>query len=235
MTKKHPLTREDKERKIIELTEKGTNIRDISKLVHMSFTDIGQITRRHSGDEHNTQKSTKLSKHSQALELFHNGESILRVAINLGLNDSEAMEEQKQYQRLIANDRFCDIYDAMSNDLESHLSLHAELTNANLTAKDAIEGITYARQLKLMRMEHGWLQNDLPQLRQAALHAKIELEGLKQKKIFLINEIEKLKETREPYLIERNPYVQPNPEGTSSMGIRRMRIRRRRSLEAFKD
>lgn len=166
------MTREDKERKVIELTEKGMNIRNIAKRVHMSFGDIGQITRRHSGDERGTQKSTKLSKHSQALELFNNGESILRVAMNLGLSDLEAMEEQKQYRRLIADDRFCDVYDAISNNLEFHLSLYAELTNANLTAKDAIEGISYARQLNLMRMEHGWLQNDLPQLRQAVLHAQ---------------------------------------------------------------
>lgn len=38
-----PLTRDEKERKVKELYERGVNIRDISKRVHMSFGDSSEI------------------------------------------------------------------------------------------------------------------------------------------------------------------------------------------------
>jgi transposase len=41
MRRRFPLTREEKERKVIELSDKGMNIRQISKRVHMNFGDIG--------------------------------------------------------------------------------------------------------------------------------------------------------------------------------------------------
>lgn len=69
MRKRIPLTRAEKERKVIGLFEKGMNIREIAKRAHMSFTDIGNTTRKHSGDD-GLARSKKYSKHSQALQLF---------------------------------------------------------------------------------------------------------------------------------------------------------------------
>ena len=47
--KKVYLTKEKKERNVIELLQKGANIREISRRVRMSFTDIGKISRKVSG------------------------------------------------------------------------------------------------------------------------------------------------------------------------------------------
>ena len=233
MTNKFPLSRNGKERKVIELYEKGMNIRNIAKRVHMSFDDIGQITRKHSGDEHGIEKSKKFSKHSQALELFHNGESNLGVAIKLGLTDLETMEERKQYRHLIGDDRFCGLYDAMKGDLESYLSLHAELTDANLTAKDALEGLTYAKKLSFMKLEHGWLVNELQRLREEGYYAWKVLEALKQKKISVISELETLEEAKGAVSNEINLSIQPNQEVSATVRSRRRRIRRTQSLDVF--
>jgi len=75
-----PLTKEEKEKLVIQLYQQGKNIRDISREAHMSFTDIGEITRRYSGDD--KERPKKLSKHSQALELFYLGYTNLAVAVN---------------------------------------------------------------------------------------------------------------------------------------------------------
>lgn len=198
----------------------------------MSFGDIGQITRKHSGDGHSTEQSKKYSKHSQALELFHNGESNLRVATELGLTDFETMEEQKQYRRLIGDDRFCGLYDAIKGDLESYLLLHADLTNANLTAKDAIDGLTYARKLNFMKSEYGWLMNELQRLRQERYYAWDLLNSLKQKKITVINELEMLDKIKESILNKINMSIQQNQKLLSTVRIRR-RIRRTQSFDVF--
>jgi hypothetical protein len=233
MTNKFPLSRNSKERKVIELCEKGMNIRNIAKRVHLSFGDIGQITRKHSGDEQSIEKSKKFSKHSQTLELFHNGESNLGVAIKLGLTDLETIEELNQYRRLIGNDRFCQFYDTMKGDLESYLLLHDELSKANLTANDVIEGLGYAKHLNFMKWEHSWQMVELQRLRQQKLCACTELEALNQKKISVIGELEALNETKEAVLNEINLSIQPKQEVSSTVRIRRRRIRSTQSFDVF--
>ena len=231
MTNKFPLSRNSKERKVIELYEKGMNIRNIAKRVHLSFGDIGQITRKHSGDEQSIEKSKKYSKHSQALELFHNGESILGVATKLGLTDLEAMAEQKQYRRLIGDDRFCGLYDATKGDLGPYRLLHAELTNANLTAKDAIEGLTYSRKLNFMKSECAWLTNELQRLRLEGYYAWDVLNSLNQRKITVIDELETLDETKDSILNEINNSIQQNQELLSTVGSKRRKIRHTQSFD----
>ena len=41
------MTRDQKERYIIELYQQGKTIREIAQLTHMSFRDIGAITNKH--------------------------------------------------------------------------------------------------------------------------------------------------------------------------------------------
>jgi hypothetical protein len=197
MTKKFPLTKEEKERKVIELNGKGMNIRDISKRVRMSFSDISQITRKQSGEQYGIEKSKKYSKHSQALELFHRGESNLGVAIKLGLTDSETMEEYKQYRRLIGNNKFCEIYDRIEGELDSYLLLYDELKNSNLSVPDAIEGVTLARQLNSMKLEYNSLWNESQKLKRENYYRWNLLEALKQDKNSVSLELEVMKEAKD--------------------------------------
>jgi transposase len=92
--KKVYLTKEEKERKVIELLQKGANIREISKRVRISFTDIGKISRKVSGYPEPVERSGVYSKHSQALEMFRTGHSNLQVAIKVGLSDYETLKNK---------------------------------------------------------------------------------------------------------------------------------------------
>lgn len=178
--KKVYLTKEEKERKAIELLQKGANIREISRRVRMSFTDIGKISRKVSGYPEPAGRSAVYSKHSQALELFRTGHSNLQVAIRVGLSDYETIEKQKQFRRLINMDKFCEFYDVMKDELESYLQLYAEIKNANLTVRDSIEGLNYARWLESMKYEYGILQYRLQEMRSESFHVWQKLQGLKQ-------------------------------------------------------
>lgn len=206
MVKKFPLSKEEKERKVVELYEKGMNIRDISKRVRMSFTDIGQITKKLSGDdEYSIEKSKKYSKHSQALELFRRGEPNLSVGIKLGLSDSETIEEYKQYMRLIGNDRFCELYNRNKGELESVLLLHDQLKNANLSARDAIEGVTYARKLNSIKLECKALLNQAQRLKHDNYYRWNLLQSLNQDINSASSELEVLKEGKDAVLNELYP------------------------------
>jgi len=233
MTKKFPLTKKEKERKVVELYEKGKNIRDISKRVRMSFSDISQITRKHSGDEYSIEKSKKYSKHSQALELFRRGESNLGVAINLGLTDFETIEEHKQYRRLIDNDKFCELYDRNEGELESLLLLYDELRNANLSARDAIEGVTYARKLNSMKLECNALQNDAQRLKHENSYRWNLLQSLKQDINSASSELQVMNEGKDAVLNEIDAARQRSQEVLPPMRIRRRRIRHQHPFVPF--
>jgi len=235
MTKKFPLTKKEKERKVVELYEKGKNIRDISKRVHMNFEDIGEITRKLSGDEYPIEKSKKYSKHSQALELFRRGESNLGVAINLGLTDFETIEEHKQYRRLIDNDKFCELYDRNEGELESLLLLYDELRNANLSARDAIEGVTYARKLNSMKLEYNALFNERQRLKEENYCAWNLLQALKQEKNSVSLKLEVMKEAKDAVWNGIDATIQRSQEVSPHMRIRRRRIRRQHPFDMFQE
>ena len=223
MRRKIPLTRQDKEKKVIELAEKGWNIRNISKKVHMSFGDIGEITRKQSGKEYGIEDSKKYSKHSQALELFRRGESNLSVAIKLGLSDSETIEEYMQFMRLAGFDRFCEHYNAMKDDMDSYVSLHIELKNANLTVREANEGLDNARHLDFLKSECGRYHSELQDIIQQKDYALGVLDMLRQQRDSLIYELKVLNQSKDAVLNQRGLSPQPG----SAMPSSKRRVRRR--------
>ena len=79
-------------------------------------------------------------------------------------------------------DKFCEFYDVMKDELESYMQLYDEIKNANLTVRDSIEGLKYARWLESMKYEYGILQYRLQQMRSESFHVWQRLQGLKQEK-----------------------------------------------------
>ena len=71
------LTRQEKERLVIELYNQGKIIRDIAREVRMSFRDIGLILKKASGEKEEKQdrKQSLLSPSSQAYQLFSEGKN----------------------------------------------------------------------------------------------------------------------------------------------------------------
>ncbi|MGB8937946.1 MAG: hypothetical protein WCC17_22885 [Candidatus Nitrosopolaris sp.] len=67
------MTREEREEYVIQLYKENNSIREIAKLMHMSFRDIGAIINSERGqlDEDDDIKSK--SKITQAIKLFSEG------------------------------------------------------------------------------------------------------------------------------------------------------------------
>ena len=49
------LSRKEKEKNVIKLTEEGKTTREIAKVVHISLKDIGKIIRKETGDTEATE------------------------------------------------------------------------------------------------------------------------------------------------------------------------------------
>jgi hypothetical protein len=92
------LTRQEKERLVIDLYNQGKTIRDIAKELRMSFRDIGAILKKESGEEQNEKQT--LSPSSQAYRLFLEGKSQIEVAIALNLTEFETTKFYEEYLNL---------------------------------------------------------------------------------------------------------------------------------------
>ncbi|HKG88661.1 MAG TPA: hypothetical protein VKA95_10070, partial [Nitrososphaeraceae archaeon] len=68
------LTRQEKERLVMDLYNQGKTIRDIAKELRMSFRDIGAILKKASGEMEEKQNIKELlSPSAQAYRLFSKG------------------------------------------------------------------------------------------------------------------------------------------------------------------
>lgn len=119
-------------------------------------------------------------------------------------------------------DKFCEFYDVMKGELESYLLLYNELVQSNLSARDAIEGLRYARSLERMKYDYVNLQNKLQQLRDESFHIWGVLQRLKQEREFASNELGSLKRLDNKNWNEGYLSSQRN-EGIHFTGRRRLR------------
>src|SRR5215216_5092459 len=111
------LTRQERERLVLDLYNQGKTIRDIAKEVRMSFRDIGAILNT-AVEEKKTEASQEegikqqddnvkqnkqqeqqqhLSLSAQAYKLFSDRKTPLEVAIALNLRESEATKFYREY------------------------------------------------------------------------------------------------------------------------------------------
>ncbi|HYX56784.1 MAG TPA: hypothetical protein VE818_11550 [Nitrososphaeraceae archaeon] len=106
------ITRQERERIVIELYNQGKTFREIAKEDRMSFRDIGIILNKEGEEkteakgqqddntnaEKNQQQQVSLS--TQAYKLFSEGKTPIQVAIELNLREPEATEFCREYWKL---------------------------------------------------------------------------------------------------------------------------------------
>src|SRR5215212_713391 len=112
------ITRQERERLVIDLYNQGKTIREIAKEARISFRDIGVILNKaveeksegwkeerqqdntDSEKNQNQEQHRHLSLAGQAYKLFSEGKTPLEVAIALNLRESEATKFYKEYWKL---------------------------------------------------------------------------------------------------------------------------------------
>jgi transcriptional regulator len=88
------LTREEREKRILDLYNQGYNTRTIAQETHTSFRDIGVILKRAAQQREIGQaKVERTSISTQAYRLFSEGKAALQVAIDLQIKSDEAIKK----------------------------------------------------------------------------------------------------------------------------------------------
>jgi hypothetical protein len=169
------LTRQERERHVLDLYNQGKTIREIAKEVRMSFRDIGAILNKtveektegikqnnNNGGEKNQEH---LSLSSQAYKPFSEGKTPLQVAIKLNLRESEATKFYKEYWKLKQLYNLNMIYEELKGDIEPFLKLYKLAKRKGMGVKQVVDILaTASNDLPAIEKRFNRLRNDISML-----------------------------------------------------------------------
>ena len=162
------LTRQERERLVIDLYKQGKTYREICKEARISPRDIGvilnkaieekteaskeeAIKQQDDNVKQNKQQEQHLSLSAQAYKLFSEHKTPLEVSIALNLGESEATKFYREYWKLKQLNDLNMVYEELRGDIEPFLRLY-KLSRA--------KGIGLKQVVNLLEIAN----NDLPDI-----------------------------------------------------------------------
>jgi transposase len=148
------LTRQERERLVLELYNQGKTFRDIAREVRISPRDIGVILNKaieerteaskeqqdntDSEKNHNQEQQPHLPLSAQAYRLFSDRKTPLEVAIELNLREAEATKLYKEYWKLKQLHNLNMVYEETKGDIAPFLRLYRLSKAAGMSARQVI-------------------------------------------------------------------------------------------------
>jgi hypothetical protein len=158
------LTRQKKEKLVIDLYNQGMTIRDIAREVRISFRDIGTILKK-SGKEEEDQgreQSSSLSPCSRAYQLFSEGKPPIEVAIALDLNESETTKFYEEYLKLNQLHELKMIYEEIGDGIVHFLKLYRLSKSAHMSPEHVVNLLQISNEyLPLLEHRHRRLTKEM--------------------------------------------------------------------------
>jgi hypothetical protein len=164
------MTRQERERLVLNLYNQGKTIREIAKEVRMSFRDIGAIlnktfVEKAEGSKEQQEEIQQLSVSSQAYKLFSERKTPLEVAIELNLGESEATKLYKEYWKLKQLHNLNMVYEETKGDIEPFLKLYKLAKRKGIGVKQVVDILAIANNdLPALEWRFKRLGNDMSML-----------------------------------------------------------------------
>ncbi|HET8792746.1 MAG TPA: hypothetical protein VFM31_03050 [Nitrososphaeraceae archaeon] len=181
------LTNQEKWNLVKKLLMEGKSFREIEKIAHVSPNFITKVKKVDFGQDsvyeenENTKKNKKLSKRTQAIDLFYQGKTPKKVLLELDMDVNEVTKAQSDYFQLLDLDHLSEIFQNNSNNLiKEFYSLFKIFKELGL---DTIEKV---KEIKELVKVYPHLQLEISQLNK-------EIRILNKKKQFdekVLNDIE---------------------------------------------
>src|SRR6187200_2739452 len=112
------LSRQQRERFVLELYNQGKNTREIAQEARMSFSAIGATLKKATEENETSKERTEMmSQAAQAYRLFSDGKSPVDVAIALNLRQAEVTELYKEYWNLKQLYDLSRVYEGIKGDI----------------------------------------------------------------------------------------------------------------------
>ncbi|HYA85375.1 MAG TPA: hypothetical protein VEH06_18310, partial [Candidatus Bathyarchaeia archaeon] len=163
------MNRAEKEQCVIRLRKESKSTREIAKLLHISFRDIGAITKKvkseADGERGPSQEDDNIklkSKTTQAIKLFSEFKSPVDVIIALDLPANQVRAIYLEYLELDGMSRFARIFEEAKYDLDDLLRLHRMAKVLGLEKHDIITAFELIKnnQLENLQWKAGCLRSE---------------------------------------------------------------------------
>ena len=132
------ISKEEKEKLVIEALNQGKSTRWIAQTYHLSFSDIGKIKRKHEPKEQNDngnnnkeherqeqqQQQQEPPSYTKAYQLFHQGKNIVEVAIELKLTEEQVRQMWIEYWRMMQLNELYLLYMDIKHSIGYFLKLY---------------------------------------------------------------------------------------------------------------
>src|SRR5215813_8394506 len=151
------MTREEREEYVVQLYKENNSIRQIAKLVHMSFRDIGVIINRAKlqaeRERGYTDNTAPKSPESRAFKMFPEGKSPVEVAVALDEPGDRVRAMYREYWELSGRYELAQIYDEVKHFLPNLLRLWRTLRDLGLGEKEIIKVLELAKYDELENLQ----------------------------------------------------------------------------------
>ena len=160
------LTRQEKERLVLDLYNQGKSTREIAEEVRMSFRDIGVILNKAMEEkETSKEQAEKVSHSTQAYKLFSEGKSPVQVAIALNIREPEVARFYVEYWRLRQLYSLNKIYEEIKDDIGPFVNLYTLAKVARMEVQHVIRLLEIANNdLPLVEHKYERRRRDLDEL-----------------------------------------------------------------------
>jgi hypothetical protein len=174
------LTRQERERLVLDLYNQGKTYREISKEARISPRDIAVILnkvieeKKSEGEEQQvdteqnqeqSQQQEHLSPSAQAYKLFSECKTPLEVAIALNLGESEAIKFYKEYWKLKQLHNLNTVYEELKGNIEPFLKLYRLSKKKGMGVKQVVNLLTIVNDdLPAIEERVKTLRNDISML-----------------------------------------------------------------------
>ncbi len=194
------LSREEKERRVIELYEQSKSSREIAKEVHMSFGDIASIIRSHSGEAKAETRKVEgsgvvLSKDTQVFNLFELHKSPVEVTIELDLKPDEVSRLYKQWLELKDLHEVKQLYEErkqLDGDLSEFLELHSLIKTEGVKPRQLLNAAYYLSQISVLEDGVRVHKGEVQSLENQKQRLIIELRSYGSEKATLLRDLDSL-------------------------------------------
>jgi hypothetical protein len=209
------LTRQERERLVIDLYNQGKTYREISKVARISPRDIEIILNKvieektegiKQQDDVEKNKEAKeqqqLSLSTQAYKLFCDRKTPLEVAIKLDLKESEATKFYKEYWKLKQTHNLNMVYEELKDDIEPFLRLYRLSKAAGMNVQQVVNLLKIANnnlpdiqcRYERLKRELNTLEFNKQQSHKAMAYFNNQIET--QRKALTYNRVSSIRERR---------------------------------------
>jgi hypothetical protein len=164
------LTRQEKEKLVLDLYNQGKSTREIAEEARMSFRDIGVILDKAEEEkEASKEQAEKVSQSTQAYKLFSEGKSPVQVAIALNIREPEVARFYVEYWKLRQLYSLYKIYEEIKDGIGPFVNLYTLAKVARMGVKQVVRLLEIAN-------------NDLPVVEHRYERSKRDLDSIEADK-----------------------------------------------------